>query len=455
MKEQNNTNVRCPNCGVSDITYNIEKKKLVCNYCHTEFESESVEGLEIESKDLTHDRRSSGTSDISENANNTITLKCDGCGAEVVINTEESANARCHWCRSILSLNSKVENGITPDVILPFTLTKEDAQKKIEEFVSNRKFYANKQFKEEFTTDNIIGVYFPYMLVDANCHGIFEGEAGHLIRTYKKVDMETSSETTVYDIDVYEITREFDITIDDLSIESSLDKLDKKNSSKTTNVINSIMPFDTDKCIKFQSNYLVGYNSERRDVNVKNLEEKVEQELKDVARNSLSKDLEFYNSGVKWHSEQLNIKGKQWVSAYLPVWLYSYKDKKDVLHYVAVNGRTGETMGSVPINKIRLTTITILIFLVFMALAYFLKVSRGMSYVLLALGFLIAMIFSSTNNSKYRNRGARHTYESETKRELTNVIKKDKKVRTRIANLTRSIGDNSKDVKGENIKVNK
>ena len=25
MKEQN-TNVRCPNCGVSDVTYNIEKK---------------------------------------------------------------------------------------------------------------------------------------------------------------------------------------------------------------------------------------------------------------------------------------------------------------------------------------------------------------------------------------------------------------------------------------------
>ena len=31
MKEQNNTNVRCPNCGVSDITYNNEKKKLLGN----------------------------------------------------------------------------------------------------------------------------------------------------------------------------------------------------------------------------------------------------------------------------------------------------------------------------------------------------------------------------------------------------------------------------------------
>ena len=131
------------------------------------------------------------------------------------------------------------------------------------------------EFREEFTTDNIIGVYFPYMLVDANCHGIFEGEAGHLLRTYKEFDKETGTSTTVYDIDIYEITREFDITIDDLSIESSLDKLDKKSRSKTTNVINSIMPFDTENCVKYKGNYLEGFTSEKRDVNVSEIEDKV------------------------------------------------------------------------------------------------------------------------------------------------------------------------------------
>ena len=42
---------------------------------------------------------------------------------------------------------------------------------------------------------------------------------------------------------------------------------------------------------------------------------------------------------------------------YLPVWLYSYYHEdggKGMVHYIAVNGRTGETMGSVPVSKPRL-----------------------------------------------------------------------------------------------------
>ena len=112
-------------------------------------------------------------------------------------------------------------------------------------------------------------------------------------------------------------------------------------------------------------------------------------------------------------------------------------------------------MGSVPMNRVRLSSITILIFLMFLALAYFLDISKGMSYVILFAGFLVSIIYSSTNNSKYRNRGARHKYEVETKRELTNVVKKDKRVRTRIANLTRDIGSNSTTVKGEYVDIKK
>ena len=34
----NKKNNKCPKCGSSDIEYDIKKKKLVCNYCHEEFE---------------------------------------------------------------------------------------------------------------------------------------------------------------------------------------------------------------------------------------------------------------------------------------------------------------------------------------------------------------------------------------------------------------------------------
>ena len=236
---------RCPKCGASDVTYNTKKEKLVCNYCFTEFDPEEVVEIEKEAENLKGETRGSGTKDIKKDANNIITLKCGGCGAEVVINTEEQVNARCHWCRSILSINSQIDNGAVPDVVLPFKLEKKEAEEKIKKFVDKRQFFANPTFKKEFTTSNIMGVYFPYLLVDVNAHGNYKGEGEHEVRSYKV--KKNDKEETRYDADVYEVNRTFDISIDDLTIESNSDRLNKKDKNRTNNVINALMPFDTEK----------------------------------------------------------------------------------------------------------------------------------------------------------------------------------------------------------------
>jgi hypothetical protein len=60
---------------------------------------------------------------------------------------------------------------------------------------------------------------------------------------------------------------------------------------------------------------------------------------------------------VRWEAERLEVRGTRWVSMYLPVWLYSYyheENGRGMVHYIAVNGRTGETMGSVPVARGRL-----------------------------------------------------------------------------------------------------
>ena len=458
-KEKHGEN-RCPQCGASDVTYNIEKKKLICNYCYTEFDGEELEGIEKDVQKLEGETRTTGTKDIDENASDIITLKCGGCGAEVVINTKEANNARCHWCRSILSINSQIENGAVPDVVLPFQLTKEQAQNKIQEFVGKRQFFANSTFKKEFTTNNIMGVYFPYMLVDANCHGEFSGEGGHVARSYKiskgKNSKGEEEYETVYDIDIYDVERKFDIAIDDLSIESSLDKLNKNNKEKTTNVINSIMPFDTENCVKYKANYLAGYSSEKRDINISNIEDKVNQEMKDIARHALNQDLKYYDSGVEWKNENFVIKGKQWVSAYLPVWLYSYQDPGKVLHYVAVNARTGETMGSVPMNKAKLALISILIFLMSIIIPLVAGAEAEAAFICIFIGLVISLIYFFTKQSKYRNQGARHSYELETKNTLNILSRKDVEVRTRRECSSSSLaGSNNHSIYGEKTSVNK
>ena len=438
-KKVNGTN-RCPKCGAGEIIYDIKKEKLICNYCNTEFNSSDVSGIEKEAKSLKGEKRTTGTKDIKQ-GEDILTLKCDGCGAEVVINTNETMNARCHWCRSILSINSQIENGAVPDFVLPFKLEKQDAQSKIEEFVKKRRFFASSIFKKEFTTNNIMGVFFPYLLIDANCHAKFIGEGGHVARSYEIVvgkDKDGKEEKeTVYDIDMYNIEREFDISIDDLSIESSKDKLNKHNKEKTTNVINSIMPFDTENCVKYEANYLVGYNSEKRDVNIDNLKNKVNQSLADIARYSINNDLKYYDSGIRWDDEKIDILGEQWSSSYLPVWLYSYQDKKKILHYVAVNGRTGETMGSVPINRVKLFLLSLLLFLIiFIVPSVILLVMGKFDYsnskfiifescFSCIIALLISIFFYSLKISKYRNKEVRHWYEMETRNSITNLKRKD------------------------------
>jgi hypothetical protein len=84
-----------------------------------------------------------------------------------------------------------------------------------------------------------------------------------------------------------------------------------------------------------------------------------EDQVLSIARAQVVSSVNRYDRGVRWEQEQLSVHGTRWVSMYLPVWLYSYHQpgkKGGLLHYIAVNGRTGETMGSVPVQQWKLLT---------------------------------------------------------------------------------------------------
>ena len=436
---------KCPKCGSTDISVNVNTGHLRCNFCRYEFEPEKVVGLENDISKLQGQVIGSGAQNIIADTNDVLSFKCSSCGSEVVINTSEATQARCHWCRSTLSVNQQIPNGSIPDVVLPFNVKKEDAKLEIEKFVGKRKFFAHPKFTEEFTTENIMGVYFPYMLVDINAHANLSGQGEHQLRKYYRGSGD--SQKAYYDADVYHVEREFDLAINGLSVESSSDKLNNMSSDKTNNVINAIMPFDIENCVRYNSNFLKGYTSERRDVNVEQLKDMVNTQAKDIARFAANETLENYDRGVAWDNQELNVKGEQWKSAYLPVWLYSYQqvsgDKK-VLHYVAVNARTKEVMGSIPIHIPKLLGISCLVELFgILAMLFF---DFDYNWLFLFLGFIYFFIMFN----KYRNFNARHTYEIETKKTMSNLRKVDNFVVSK-RGLTNSTidGANNKFVGGQ------
>jgi DNA-directed RNA polymerase subunit RPC12/RpoP len=356
---------RCPKCGATEIRQKPGTDLLICQYCRHEWHGARVEeefGLGAGIDTLEGTVIASGAQDISADASAMVTFKCPGCGAEVTVNTENAMTARCHWCRHMFGVNEQVANGAVPDAVLPFHIKKDDAVARIRQFVDKRRLFALKEFKEQFTPENVVGVYLPYMIVDGKASADMAGKGEIKTREYQRGS--DNNKTTYYDADVYKVERRVDFTVDDLPLESSKLRGNLDTKSNTNNIINTILPFDTKNAVKWNASYLSGMTSEKRDLDVDKLKPRLQDELLSIARCQVERSVKRFDRGVRWEQEGLTVHGSRWVSMYLPVWLYSFHQpgpNGGMLHYIAVNGRTGETMGSIPVQqwKLLLAAITV------------------------------------------------------------------------------------------------
>lgn len=349
---------RCPKCGSTDIRLKLGSDLLVCQYCRNDWHGTRVEeafGLGEGLDQLRGTVIASGARDIQADAASLMSFKCTGCGAEVTVNTESTMTARCHWCRHVFGINEQIANGAVPDAVLPFHVRKDDAVARISQFVDKRRLFALKAFKDQFTPENVVGVYLPYMIVDGNVSASVAGKGEIQTRQYTRGT--DKKKQTYYDADVYQVERHVDFTVDDLPLESSAQRGNLDVQANTNNIINAILPFDTKNALKWNASYLAGFTSEKRDLDVERMRPRLEDQLLSIARAQVAGSVRRYDRGVRWEQEGLEVHGTRWVSMYLPVWLYSYHQpgrNGGMLHYIAVNGRTGETMGSVPVQQWKL-----------------------------------------------------------------------------------------------------
>ena len=444
---------RCPHCGSSDVSLDTKEGKLKCNYCKTLFEAKSenalggVEGMKGET-------RGEGAEDIIPGEDIVKTFRCPSCGAEVVINTEESTSASCHWCKHIFSVNEKISNGAVPDLVLPFKITKEEAEKKIKVCLEENETLMDVDFVAQFNAGDIRGVYFPYLIVDVNGHLTMRGQAEMT---------KNGGSTYLRSVDLYDVTREFDILVDDLTVESSAKRLNQDTCINSNNIINAILPYDTENAVAWDANYLRSFASEKRSVNVDNLKEIVALQTGDIARYRAKHETAAeYDRGIRWDKEHLGIKGTKWKAAYLPVWLYSYKRPKESgderIYYIAVNGRTGELAACLPdkklgrevkakkakkpgkvIGAVVVSSIVVFILSVLFGLVLLGVLSFIWGLYIMPIWAILYAINSKRQVSKVAesqlgailvNQNKRHHHETETVAEIKNLEKTDNYVRT-------------------------
>lgn len=351
---------KCPACGGSDTTG--EGDVVICNFCRHKFNKPEID-LD-RSLDLTENYLGEGMGDISDSEKSpTKMVKCAGCGAELMFSLE-NPTARCHWCRQELISYEVLSNGYRPDYLIPFSLNKEDAIEIIKAYTSQRKYFADLSFLNTFNPEDVMQTFLPYAVIDINGDGGLKGQGEVVVRTFTK--KHGDNRVRYYEVDRYDFEAETDFKVDDLIIEASSNKANINTRENTNNIINAILPFDFTKAIAFDLRYIKEATVENRDLNVEQILSVLQDQMLSIIRYRLggSGITSYYSHGTRFEEEYVNLQGSRWLSYLAPVWLYSYEDKTGFIHYIAVNGQTGEVHGSIPVNKKRLGLMTFAIFVV-------------------------------------------------------------------------------------------
>ncbi|MGM0123576.1 hypothetical protein IGI37_000948 [Enterococcus sp. AZ194] len=349
---------KCPNCG-GPLTFEPKDQKFHCDFCLSIFTEEEVSEYEAKQQaasvggESTADKAAETTSNQTEQTtqseeftqskesttSSTMELfLCPSCGAEIVTDATTAATY-CYYCHNPVVLSGRLSGEFLPEKVLPFAVEKEEA---VEQFLAwtKKKWFIPKDFFDKSQIDKLTGVYFPYWTVNAKISGQLSANAT-AIRVWRIGDIE------------YTETKQFRVFRKGLL---SFKELLKNALSKNTQqkMVEQVQPFPLDKAVDFKSQYLAGFQAEKRDIEYGAIRDSVRNELEDYSEDLLRETASGYATLTGVNTDiAINEENNHYVL--LPVWLVTYRgDSQGKTYYYAMNGQTGKVSGVLPMSYKRL-----------------------------------------------------------------------------------------------------
>ena len=320
---------KCP-CCAAPLAYQAQSGKLECAACQNSFDLESIEDMSAsgEKSGLKFDRPTE-TYDSSD-ASSISAYTCKSCGAELM--TEGTTTAtECPYCGSPTILPDRINAGVKPELVVPFTVPKEKAQEIFENYFHGKALLPNIFKDSRNRISEMRKLFVPYWLFDCDAHGsvVYNAEKR---RTTRKGDWE------IEHIDHFVIKRSGSMSFENIPVDGS-EKLDNR-------ITESIEPYDLTKAVPFQSAVLAGSLADHADVDAEMCEgraaERVEQSLSDAFRDTV-----HGYTNVHERSKNIFSEGGKVTPALMPVWLITTV-KNENTYTFAINGQTGALTCNVP-----------------------------------------------------------------------------------------------------------
>ncbi len=325
---------KCPCCGGA-ITFDSTTQNMLCPYCGTQFDVQTLASYDTELKSDTGDDmqwQTAGTQWHPAETAGLISYICNSCGGEIVGDSNTAATA-CPFCDNPVLIPSRFSGDLRPDLVIPFRVDKEQAKAALRNHYKG-KLLLPKVFKDENHIDEIKGIYVPFWLFDANAKASIR---------YKATRHRTWSDAHyIYtETSFFAVRRSGTLGFAQVPVDGS-EKIDDT-------LMESIEPFDAAQAVPFHTAYLSGYLADKYDVAVEQSINRANQRIRRSTEDAFAGTVMGYSTVIP---EASSVTFQDGVSRYAlyPVWLLNTTWKGQKFTF-AVNGQTGKLAGDLPVDK--------------------------------------------------------------------------------------------------------
>lgn len=344
---------KCPNCDAI-LKFNPHGENWKCEYCRSEFNLEQLNKYEEKTKNEDKIVKA------KQNEEGLDVYTCNNCGASIVVDPNISTTS-CVYCKNTAILKDKLHGDFSPNYIIPFKHTKEDAYLAFKKLGKGR-ILMPKEFNMKRNINEISGVYIPFWLYDFAANGEINADC-------KRITSWTSGNYRYTKTDTYLAIRGGNMSFCNVPVDGS--------KRFPNDVMNSIEPFDYKDLKEFNYSYLSGFLSEKYDMKSDEVINEAINRAKNTFIEQMKKDIRGYNTVIPT-TNSINLSKTKSQYVLLPVWMLNVK-YKDKIYTIAMNGQTGKMVGNIPINYTKAILIWLLVFAVTFILAYLISYFKVMA----------------------------------------------------------------------------
>jgi len=343
-KKLNYENKKCKSCG-SNLIFSPKHNALLCKNCGNTYTIEEGSSFLFH----TFENEISISNEHNDWANETKMLKCQDCGAEIILDKFEYSST-CAYCGS--NVVSKIEElpGLKPDAVIPFKFDGHDATLKFGELIKKKWFIPN-SLKKKIPSSDMTGTYIACFSFNTNTFSNYSG-----IFSYNETYTNSKGESRT-------ITHYVNVSGSHKSDFKNI--LIESNQHITDSDLNDIRPFNFNEIRKFNQDYLKGYVVEHYNEDANNCFKIAKSKMTNTIKQELLKKHKCTH--ISSIDLQTNFNNNSYAYYLLPIYLFIYK-YKDRTYKTIMNGQNGKLGSNVPRSGVKITLFVLITILLFLSL---------------------------------------------------------------------------------------